>query len=213
MILEWHGTRRPPCQRCRSAPNLSPEDLRRFAKLESDARVARRLLALANALDGMDRATAAKLGGMDALADDWGDGRPCRLDDGQQAVLKAIVLRGPDREKDGISAWRVRDLCRIVEDRFGVRYAQSGLTRLLHALDLSWQTPRPRHPKADPAAQEAFKRKFWRVQEQIAAEHAEKGMDRFEIWFQDEARVGQKGRVTRRWYQRGERPRMRKDQG
>ena len=39
--------------------DLSPEDLRRFAELESDARVARRLLALANALDGMDRATAA----------------------------------------------------------------------------------------------------------------------------------------------------------
>ena len=210
--------------------DLSAEDLRRFAKLEPDARVARRLLALANALDGMDRATAAKLAGMDrqtlrdwvirynaggveALADDWGNGRPCRLDEGEQAVLKAIVLRGPDREKNGISAWRVRDLRQIVEDRFGVRYAESGLTRLLHALDLSWQTPRPQHPKADEAAQEAFRRKFWRVQQRVAAEHVGKDVDRIEIWFQDEARVGQKGRVTRRWYQRGERPRMRKDQG
>jgi hypothetical protein len=145
--------------------------------------------------------------------DDWGEGRPCRLDEGQQAVLKAIVLRGPDREKDGLSAWRVRDLCGIVKARFGVRYAVSGLTRLLHALDLSWQTSRPQHPKADEAAQEAFKRKFWRVQEQIAAAQAEKDFDRFEIWFEDEARIGQKGRVTYRWYQRGERPRMRKDQG
>ena len=33
------------------------------------------------------------------------------------------------------------------------------------------------------------------------------------IWFQDEARVGQKGRITRCWHQRGERPRMVKDQG
>jgi hypothetical protein len=49
------------------------------------------------------------------------------------------------------------------------------------------------------------------VQARIAAEHAE--AERIEIWFQDEARVGQKGRVTRRWYQRGERPRMVKDQG
>ncbi len=155
--------------------DLSPAELRRLAKAEADVRVARRLLALANALEGMSRAAAARSAGMDrqtlrdwvirynrdgvtGLADDWGEGRPGRLDEGQQAVLKAIVLAGPDREKDGISAWRVSDLCRIVEERFGVRYAESGLTRLLHALDLSWQTPRPRHPKADPAAQEAFKK-------------------------------------------------------
>ena len=29
---------------------------------------------------------------------------------------------------------------------------------------------------------------------------------RIQIWFQDEARVGQKGRVARRWWTRGERP-------
>ena len=155
--------------------DVPPEELRRLAKQETNARAARRLLALANALDGMSRAQAARLAGMDrqtlrdwvirynevgvkGLADDWGEGRPCRLDEGQQAVLKAIVLKGPDREKDGISAWRVRDLCRIVEGRFGVRYAESGLTRLLHALDLSWQTPRPRHPQVDVTAQEAFKK-------------------------------------------------------
>jgi transposase len=171
--VAWYEEKPMPAHQIRS--DFPPEELRRLAKLETDAREARRLLALANALDGMSRAEAARLAGMDrqtlrdwviryndcgvaALADDWGGGRPCRLDEGQQAVLKAIVLRGADREKDGISAWRVSDLCRIVEDRFGVHYAESGLTRLLHALDLSWQTPRPRHPKADPAAQEAFKK-------------------------------------------------------
>ncbi|WP_369596554.1 transposase [Belnapia rosea] len=33
-----------------------------------------------------------------------------------------------------------------------------------------------------------------------------------EVWFQDEARVGQKGRMVRRWFQRAMRPRMVKDQ-
>ncbi len=101
--------------------DLSPAELRRLAKAETDVRVARRLLAVANALDGMSRAEAARSAGMDrqtlrdwvirynrdgvaGLAEDWGDGRLCRLDEGQQAVLKAIVLAGPDREKDGISA-------------------------------------------------------------------------------------------------------------
>lgn len=31
------------------------------------------------------------------------------------------------------------------------------------------------------------------------------------MWFLDEARVGQKGRMTRRWFLRGQRPRMVKD--
>jgi hypothetical protein len=40
---------------------------------------------------------------------------------------------------------------------------------------------------------------------QTAARHPEAG--RVELWFVDEARVGQKGRVTHVWYQRGQRPR------
>ena len=33
-----------------------------------------------------------------------------------------------------------------------------------------------------------------------------------EIWFQDEARIGQKNKITRRWAKRGTRPSARKDQ-
>ena len=35
---------------------------------------------------------------------------------------------------------------------------------------------------------------------------------RLEIWWQDEARVGQKNKITRRWARRGTRPRAAKDQ-
>lgn len=208
--------------------DIPSEELRRLASREDDARVARRLLALASALDGTPRAAAAKAAGMDtqtlrdwvirynrggatALVDAWGDGRPCRLSEGEQAMLKAMVLTGPDPEVDGMSAWRITDICRLVEQRFDVTYSVGGMGRRLRALDLSFQTCRPQHPKSDPAAQKAFKRKFWRVLDQIAAEHAE--AEHVEVWFQDEIRVGQKGRVTRRWYQRGERPRMVKDLG
>ncbi len=50
---------------------------------------------------------------------------------------------------------------------------------------------------------------------QIAADHPE--AERIEVWFQDGRthrvrRVGQKGRMVRRWFQRGMRPRMVKDQ-
>ncbi len=44
-----------------------------------------------------------------------------------------------------------------------------------------------------------------------AAAHPE--AERVELWFADEARVGQKGRVTHVWYERGVRPRAVRDLG
>jgi DDE superfamily endonuclease len=41
--------------------------------------------------------------------------------------------------------------------------------------------------------------------QEAAAQHPE--ATRVELWFEDEARIGQKGRVTHVWYQRGQRPR------
>ena len=43
----------------------TPAMLRKLSKVEEDARVARRMLAIANALDGMDRKAAAQAAGMD----------------------------------------------------------------------------------------------------------------------------------------------------
>ena len=155
--------------------DVPPAELRRLAKIEGDRRVARRLLAIAAALEGMSREAAARIAGMDrqtlrdwvlgynrggpaGLSVHWGDGRPCRLTDGQQATLKAIVLQGPDPDADGVSTWRLVDLCRIVRERFGVTYGETGMGRLMRSLDLSWQTPRPRHAETNRAAQERFKR-------------------------------------------------------
>jgi hypothetical protein len=64
------------------------------------------------------------------------------------AAFKALVLRGPDVEKDGVSAWTAKDLCRLVEERYGESYSENGMLKLLHGLDLSWQKTRPAHPKA-----------------------------------------------------------------
>jgi transposase len=155
--------------------DIEAEELRRRARLQADGRVACRLLALANALDGMSRAEAAHQAGMDRQTlRDWvirfnaegveglGDrprcGRPSWLDEGQLATLKALVLRGPDPERDGVSSWRARDLCAIVADRFGVVYSENGMLRLLHDLGLSWQKTRPVHPEADRQAQARFKK-------------------------------------------------------
>lgn len=148
-------------------------ELRREAGRCRDARAARRMLALALVLEGSSRAEAARHAGMDrqtlrdwvhrynaegieGLRDRPRAGRPCRLDQGRQAALKALVLRGPKLERDGCVAWRVRDLRDLVERRFGVGYSETGMLRLLHGLDLSWQKARPVHPEADAKAQEGF---------------------------------------------------------
>ena len=138
-------------------------------------RDAAELRRLANALEGVPREEAARLAGMTGqtlgdwvhrynvegvvgLRDRHRPGRPCALDEGRQAALKALVLKGPKLERDGCVAWRARDLCALVEERFGVRYGESGMLRLLKGLDLSWQKARPIHPEADPRAQERFKK-------------------------------------------------------
>ena len=153
----------------------SPAELRRLARLERDGRVSARLLALASALEGIPREEAARLAGMtgqtlgdwvhryneedvEGLKDRPRSGRPPRLAEGQQAALKALVLKGPDLERDGCGAWRIRDLCALVERRFAVAYSESGMLRLLKGLDLSWQKARPVHPEADPKAQKRFKK-------------------------------------------------------
>jgi transposase len=68
--------------------------------------------------------------------------------------LRAIVLGGPDPDRDGVSAWRIVELCRIARERFGVTDAEGSMLRLMKSLNLSWQTTRPSHPEGDKAAQE-----------------------------------------------------------
>jgi transposase len=155
--------------------DICSDELRRQARRDSDGRVSARLIALANALDGMDRAQAARLAGMDrqplgdwvhrynaegiaGLCDRPKPGRTPKLTEGQMASLKAIVLAGPDPATDQTGRWRVVDLCRYVAQRWDVSYSETGMLRLLWSLDLSHRKTRPRPPQSDEKAQQAFKK-------------------------------------------------------
>jgi transposase len=147
--------------------DISSGELRRQARRESDGRVSARLIAIANALDGMDRASAARFrdwvhrynaAGIGGLCDRPKPGRTPKLTEGQMASLKAIVLADPDPAADQIGRWRVVDLCRYVEERWEVSYSETGMLRLLWSLDLSHRKTRPRHPQSDDKAQQAFKK-------------------------------------------------------
>ena len=156
--------------------DLTAEALRRHARGEPSRRAALRMLAIANALESRSRAEAARLAGMErqalrdavvrynmeglaGLYDRPKPGRPARLSEAEQAALAARVFRGPNPERDGVSAWTRADLCGWLEARFGKPFHPSSLSRVLKRLDLSRQEARPVHPEADPKAQERFRKR------------------------------------------------------
>ena len=150
-------------------------DLRTLARRVSDPRQIRRLLALAAVYDGMTRAEAAKIGGMDRQTlRDWvhrfnedgpeglsnrkGAGRPRMLSDEQMAELGEIVTTGPDPATDGVVRWRRVDLQKVIEKRFGVTYSERAISDLLKVLGFSHISARPQHPAQDERVIEAFKK-------------------------------------------------------
>jgi hypothetical protein len=81
-----------------------------------------------------------------------------RLTAAQKAELAAWVEAGPDPERDGVVRWRCADLKRRIEAEFGVVLHERSVGKHLAALGLRRLSVRPQHPKADPAAQTAFKK-------------------------------------------------------
>lgn len=155
--------------------DLSAADLRQWARKGARGRTAARAYAIANALEGMSRAEAARLAGMErqALRDavlrynaeglaglsDRPKGRPpLRLTEGEEAALLAAILRGPDPERDGSCSWTRAELCDWLAEHMGKTYHPSSMTRVLRRLGVSRQKVRPRHPQADAEAQERFKK-------------------------------------------------------
>lgn len=151
----------------------SAVDLRRLARREPRRRTMQRLLALANALDGLSRADAARAAGIErqalrdavvrynaeglaGLVDRPAGRRPERLTEGEQAVLLDRVLRGPDPERGEPSSWTLRDLCGFIEARFDKTMRPQSMSRVVRRLGLSRQKARPVHPQRDARASAAF---------------------------------------------------------
>ena len=152
----------------------SAVDLRRAAQRCRDSAAARRMLALALVKEGRSRTEAAQSCGMDrqtlrdwvhryndsgldGLSDKKGrTGARRLLSPEQEAEVARMVRKGPDLEKDGVVRWRRADLARVIKDRFDVVVAERTVGELLRRLGFSHVSPRPRHPKADAAAQASF---------------------------------------------------------
>ena len=154
---------------------LTAGQLRASAARVGYAGSARRMLVLALVMEGVDRKTAAETCGMDRQTlRDWvhrynaeglsgltnrkSPGRQRWLTPAQKAELAVLVEQGPDPERDGVVRWRRKDLQRRIEEMFGVVMQERTVGAQLAELGFVRLSVRPRHPKADEAAQAAFKK-------------------------------------------------------
>ena len=206
-----------------------PQELWRIAADLKDPGQARKVHAISLVLDGWSRGKAAAFadvgrqtlrdwierfndGGVAALATLTSPGRPRLLTPKQDEELYKIAVKGPDLDKDGVVRWRCVDLVKQSVSRFNVPEVHpSTMAKWLHRLRLRKLTARPFHPKKDEAAQQEFKENFKNiVSEALPSDVKEKAMP-IEFWFQDEARVGQQGMLSRIWAPIGSRPAMVRD--
>lgn len=82
-----------------------------------------------------------------------------RLADGQRAELVVIVEEGPVAAGYQSGVWTGPMIGDLIENRFGVRYHNHHIPRLLHQLGFSVQRPRKRLARADADAQEYWLRR------------------------------------------------------
>ena len=155
--------------------DLTASELRAAAVKALDSRAARRILAIALVLEGEDRKSAAETcamtrqtlrdwvhryneEGLDGLYNRKSKGSPPLLNAAQKAELAELVRKGPDRKEHGVVRWRRQDLQREIKKRFGVTMHERTVGKQLAALGFRRLSVRPQHPKADPQAQEIFKK-------------------------------------------------------
>ena len=125
---------------------------------------ARKIVVNFERLDYMDRQTLRdavvryNAKGLEGLHDRPKGYSPRRLTADEEAALAAVIIAGPEPERDGVCAWTRADLCRWLEERFAKTYHPSSMTRVLRRMGFSRQKARPSHPRRDAEAQERFKK-------------------------------------------------------
>ena len=203
--------------------------LRGLARASEDADQVRRLLALALIYDGGSRTQAAAAGGVTLqVVRDWvlrfnahgpgglidrkAPGQPSRLNDEQRAALAAMVENGPipagGARRDPLADHRSlpMDLGGIPDQRLEAD-AQPRVAG--HRIPQAVGAPTP--SRAEGGRRRGFQKKWPAT---LAAIACQRGVDAgdIEVWFGDEARIGQKNKITRRWAKRGSRPSAPSDQ-
>lgn len=154
--------------------DISAVSLRARAKGEGNAKVCRRLLAIAHLLDGGSSKEGREIAclsdmpfrrwihrfnamGIEGLNKHKHPGRVPKIDKNLAEALKAKVLQGPGKE-EGIVRYRLVDLQLHLQNVHQICVGQSTIWYKLQDMRLTWKTCRQRHPKSNDVMQETFKK-------------------------------------------------------
>jgi transposase len=152
----------------------SPDKLLKLYKMESNPKLARRIHAVYLARKGLTCPQIMKIigagrrtlqkwvrkynqGGIEQLKDKPRPGQPTKLPREKEEAFCQRIQAGP-LEPDGVSVLNGPAIQRLLQREFGVVYSLWGVYALLHRLGQSCLCPRPQHEKADPKAQQEFKK-------------------------------------------------------
>ncbi|WP_162302006.1 helix-turn-helix domain-containing protein [Croceibacterium ferulae] len=184
-------------------------ELRKVARDCADGDQVRRLLAIALIVDGGSQSEAAKLAGVTLqIVRDWvlrfnaegpnglgnrkARGRASILNDQQRARLDVQVETGPIPAAHGVVRWRLIDLAQWVWDEFGLSVTRHRLSRELRAMGYRKLSARPRHRGGHRAFKKGFADRLTAICSKLP-----RGTP-VELWWQDEARIGQQTKLNRR---------------
>ena len=130
-------------------------------------------------------------------------GRPTKLTAEQEQSLKARLISGP-RVSDVVTTFNGATINDLVAKEYQTTFSTSGIYSLLHRLEFSRITLRPKHEKNDLTAMLLWK------QETLPNKYLDtckKYPDKeIEIWFQDEMRFGEKTTISSVWALKGSAP-------
>ena len=135
--------------------------------------------------------------GPSGLVDRRGSGPSCQLSAAQLEVLSGWVEVGPDPAVGDVVRWRCADLAAKIATAFRAAYSERGVAAPLRRLGFRIISARARIPRTSAAAQAAFKKSFTDL---VAATLDQRARGKpLEVWFQDEARIGQKNHLVYAW--------------
>jgi transposase len=100
-------------------------------------------------------------GGIEALKAKPNPGGTSRMSDEQRATLTELLIAGARASGFDTDLWTLPRVARLIEQRFGISYESSHVSRILKRLGFSPQKPERRAREQDEAAVARWRERDW----------------------------------------------------
>ena len=120
-------------------------------------------------------------------------------DEQEKELFHIISTCTPEEAGVGVFAnWTAPLACRLVEERFQVKFSERGMRDLFYRIGLSYTRPTDTLDKADPEKQDAFRRQFEDLKKLLSG-----GID--VMLFEDESMIRDYQAIMKTWFPVGKR--------